>query len=185
MGRLQRSCSSCRSGGTGRRAGLKIPCPQGREGSTPSSGTTPSSVAWCPTGGGRTRGHRAGEGVIAGAPSGHPLLRQPPDGRDSESVYDDSIASPPNVVANTATRREAYLIRRGRDDRCAQSRILSHTGIGGSPNSLSGPRLIPSHAPNPLNPIENLRLSRTDTSRQKSPVQLLFTRFTKRIDCSV
>jgi hypothetical protein len=29
----------CRSGGTGRRAGLKIPCPQGREGSTPSSGT--------------------------------------------------------------------------------------------------------------------------------------------------
>src|SRR3990172_166438 len=29
-----------RSGGTGRRAGLKIPWPQGREGSTPSSGTT-------------------------------------------------------------------------------------------------------------------------------------------------
>ena len=28
-----------RSGGTGRRAGLKIPCPQGREGSSPSSGT--------------------------------------------------------------------------------------------------------------------------------------------------
>src|SRR5659263_236935 len=28
-----------RSGGTGRRAGLKIPCPQGHEGSTPSSGT--------------------------------------------------------------------------------------------------------------------------------------------------
>lgn len=32
----------CRSGGTGRRAGLKIPWPQGREGSTPSSGTSPS-----------------------------------------------------------------------------------------------------------------------------------------------
>src|SRR3990172_4858264 len=29
-----------RSGGTGRRAGLKIPWPQGREGSTPSSGTS-------------------------------------------------------------------------------------------------------------------------------------------------
>ena len=43
-----------RSGGTGRRAGLKIPCPQGREGSTPSSGTTPFPVAWCATGGGRT-----------------------------------------------------------------------------------------------------------------------------------
>ena len=28
-----------RSGGTGRRAGLKIPCPRGREGSSPSSGT--------------------------------------------------------------------------------------------------------------------------------------------------
>ena len=43
-----------RSGGTGRRAGLKIPCPQGHEGSSPSSGTTPFPVAWCTTGGGRT-----------------------------------------------------------------------------------------------------------------------------------
>jgi len=33
---------------------LKIPWPQGREGSTPSSGTTSFSVAWCATGGGRT-----------------------------------------------------------------------------------------------------------------------------------
>src|SRR4030042_1962300 len=37
-----------RSGGTGRRAGLKIPWPQGREGSTPSSGTSlfPSAGPW-------------------------------------------------------------------------------------------------------------------------------------------
>src|SRR4030065_348020 len=41
-----------RSGGTGRRAGLKIPCPQGREGSTPSSGTTPLPVGWWTPGGG-------------------------------------------------------------------------------------------------------------------------------------
>ena len=38
-----------RSGGTGRRAGLKIPCPRGREGSSPSSGTTSFPVAWCTT----------------------------------------------------------------------------------------------------------------------------------------
>jgi integrase len=31
--------SRCRSGGTGRRAGLKIPCPKGLVGSIPSSGT--------------------------------------------------------------------------------------------------------------------------------------------------
>src|SRR4030065_808985 len=47
-----------RSGGTGRRAGLKIPSPQGREGSTPSSGTTHLSVVWCATGGGGTGGAR-------------------------------------------------------------------------------------------------------------------------------
>src|SRR3954464_11329541 len=41
-----------RDGGTGRRAGLKIPCPKGREGSTPSPGTlsppgaTPGGAAW-------------------------------------------------------------------------------------------------------------------------------------------
>ena len=33
-----------RSGGTGRRAGLKIPCPSGRVGSTPTSGTGPKRV---------------------------------------------------------------------------------------------------------------------------------------------
>ena len=36
--------SSCRSGETGRRAGLKIPCPQGRVGSIPTSGTSLSLV---------------------------------------------------------------------------------------------------------------------------------------------
>ena len=47
-----------RSGGTGRRAGLKIPWPQGREGSTPSSGT---SLFPEPVHGGRTGfGRRAG-----------------------------------------------------------------------------------------------------------------------------
>ena len=39
----------CRSGGIGRRAGLKIPCPSGRVGSTPSSGTNTKgpSGAFC------------------------------------------------------------------------------------------------------------------------------------------
>src|SRR3990170_2567329 len=37
---MHNPCHLRRSGGTGRRAGLKIPWPQGREGSTPSSGTT-------------------------------------------------------------------------------------------------------------------------------------------------
>ena len=51
-----------RSGGTGRRAGLKIPWPQGREGSTPSSGTRlfPEPVHGGRTGFGRRaagRGH--------------------------------------------------------------------------------------------------------------------------------
>src|SRR3970040_1171371 len=45
-----------RSGGTGRRAGLKIPWPQGREGSTPSSGT---SLFPEPVYGGRTGLRRA------------------------------------------------------------------------------------------------------------------------------
>src|SRR3972149_3303087 len=51
---MHNPCHLRRSGGTGRRAGLKIPWPQGREGSTPSSGTTHLSVVWCTTGGGRT-----------------------------------------------------------------------------------------------------------------------------------
>src|SRR5262245_1385548 len=37
-----------RDGGTGRRAGLKIPCPQGREGSTPSPGTPNAAPAGPP-----------------------------------------------------------------------------------------------------------------------------------------
>ena len=37
------SSPMCRSGETGRRAGLKIPCPQGRVGSIPTSGTTLAS----------------------------------------------------------------------------------------------------------------------------------------------
>ena len=41
--------SGCRSGGTGRRMGLKIPSPPGREGSSPSSGTShiPRSFRAC------------------------------------------------------------------------------------------------------------------------------------------
>ncbi len=33
-------CVTCRCGGIGRRPGLKIPCPQGRAGSTPATGTS-------------------------------------------------------------------------------------------------------------------------------------------------
>lgn len=36
--------TSCRGGVTGRRAGFKFPCPVGREGSSPSLGTTPSQL---------------------------------------------------------------------------------------------------------------------------------------------
>ena len=37
---------SCRSGGIGRRAGLKIQCPQGRVGSSPTSGTILDSATY-------------------------------------------------------------------------------------------------------------------------------------------
>ncbi len=37
--RFGKAPTSCRSGGIGRRAGLKIRCPQGRGGSSPLSGT--------------------------------------------------------------------------------------------------------------------------------------------------
>ena len=37
---------TCRCGGIGRRPGLKIPCPQGRAGSTPATGTMSSQAAY-------------------------------------------------------------------------------------------------------------------------------------------
>ena len=80
----------CRSGGTGRRAGLKIPCPQGHEGSTPSSGTSeiqrartkswPFSFSLVLKGGGRTgegRRRTGGKGRRTGARQPRALPQRP------------------------------------------------------------------------------------------------------------
>src|SRR3990172_6519787 len=65
-----------RSGGTGRRAGLKIPWPQGREGSTPSSGTSlfPEPVYGGRTGFGR-RANSEGERDFRSAEDPSPAAR--------------------------------------------------------------------------------------------------------------
>ncbi len=44
---LEYNLPICRCGGIGRRPGLKIPCPQGRAGSTPATGTTWSQSLLC------------------------------------------------------------------------------------------------------------------------------------------
>ena len=45
---------TCQRGGIGRRPGLKIPCPRGRAGSTPATGTRPNPL-FRPCGGARIR----------------------------------------------------------------------------------------------------------------------------------
>ena len=91
-----------RSGGTGRRAGLKIPCPQGREGSTPSSGTTPFLVAWCTTGGGRTGEDRR-------------RTRAPPQRPPHSRMYCAPWGTPQRTARGARLRRAEYFrgYRRG------------------------------------------------------------------------